>query len=307
MRIFSFEKWFLDILTRDGQYIIVFHTLTRILGIKICYLDIQMGNHFNHHQKLHIKRRKDHTIETEEGNLTLDETGAQFKLRLKTGEFEIRLTPEGDQSFVQSGLLIPADSPRKLSWKPLHLKAEITGKLPMGDRNQALLGTGYTDYLFSNLSPFRIPVRQLYWGRLHHREVDLTYAYALDRNQQILGSWMLLRHHGTRTQLQHLKIHSVEWKTYDPPNLSCPLSFILDATGTIQLRLRVQHGEPGVISEFIDNLSGMGKLQQAIIRWLSRNPRGIKFFARGTIEITQGSDRHTLEEIPMINEYVRFI
>jgi hypothetical protein len=306
MKIFSFEKWFLDILTKDGQYIILYYTLARFLRFKTCYLDMQIGNSSHLHQKLQVKKRRDHCLWTRQGDLLLKEEGGSLKLSLKDGEFELKLKPHHPLESDLEGLRIPAKGFSHLCWKPLHLKANLSGKLHTADLNQELSGIGYSDYLFTNLSPFKMPVRQLYWGRLHHRDVDLTYAYALDKDQQVLGSWMLLYQQGQRTQLKNLRIHSVKWKLYDPPHLSCPLSFIMDVKGKVRISLSIRHIAPAVTSEFLDNLLDMGRLMQAVLRRIAKNPRGIKFFSLASMEIHTESTTLKLKEIPMIDEYVSF-
>jgi hypothetical protein len=206
-----------------------------------------------------------------------------------------------------------------LEWKPLHLKAMVTGRFRIIGENEqvmeeeVLTGIGYTDYLSSTMSPFRVPVRQLYWGRLHSQDLDLTFSYALGEevpgaNDEVSGAQMMVQTGGVAIWFDKISVHPDKWEKFDPPGISCPVSYRVEATSQrIQLTLEVIHLKPAIVSEFMKNPKELGRFRMEILRKISRNPRGIKFYSFATLEYKFDGRIHRLDKVFMIDEYVCFI
>jgi len=66
-------------------------------------------------------------------------------------------------------------------WKLWTPKAEVDIEVKNNGRIERLQGTGYIDYVRFNLSPWKMPFRSLYWGRVHSKDswgVFISLAYA---------------------------------------------------------------------------------------------------------------------------------
>jgi len=306
MRLVRFEKWFIDVLTKEQDYIIVFHTITEFLGFRICFLEVNTGV-FHINKKLNILNREDHTLKTREGNILIEPGMGNLRLSLNDIDLELALTPVHNSGFNLPGMNIPETGQRSLRWKPLYLKAMVSGKLRIEGETRMIIGNGYVDYLLSTLSPFKVPVRQLYWGRLHSKDVDLAYSYALGEDNQVIGCQMIIQSHAKRTRINKLTVQTGEWKQYNPPGILAPESYSLEASGdTLQVVLSVEHLKPAVISEFAETPEDMGRFRRALLKRISRDPRGIKFNAISRLEISQGGKTQILDEIHMIDEFVVF-
>ncbi|HEC41890.1 MAG TPA: hypothetical protein ENI20_03585 [Bacteroides sp.] len=315
MRIFRFEKWFVDVLTAEGDYVIIFHTLTEVFGKKLCFVEVNIGRfeesgdskgyHFN--QKLKLLKREKHTVSTREGDILLEAGLGSMKLSLRDIDLDLVLSPVHHSGFDLPGMRIPETGHRALNWKPLFIKTMVSGKLRLKGDDQQVMGNGYVDYLISTLSPFKVPVRQLYWGRLHSKDCDLTYSYAMDKNGELVGSQMILQVGGNRIQLDKVEIQPADWKKFDPPGISCPQTYTLEAYDeACRVKMNVIHTKPAIISEFVKNTGELGFLRLALLKKISKNPRGIKFFSVASLDLTIDGRTEKLDNMLMIDEYVKF-
>ena len=79
MRLFRFEKWFIDILTQENDYIIISHTVTSVIGFRVCYIEVNLGTYasertqdgFQLNRKLKILRRENNTLWAGEGSIMI--------------------------------------------------------------------------------------------------------------------------------------------------------------------------------------------------------------------------------------------
>ena len=55
MRIFRFEKWFVDVLTPERDYIILFHTILEIFGIRACFVEANISQ-FGEGRNFHLNQ-----------------------------------------------------------------------------------------------------------------------------------------------------------------------------------------------------------------------------------------------------------
>ncbi|MGW8316237.1 MAG: hypothetical protein ACWGNV_11595, partial [Bacteroidales bacterium] len=314
MRLYRFEKWYADLLTSQRDYIIIFHTLLEILGMKICFVEVNLSR-FKREQDFHINRRlrrikrSGHAVFTEKGHIRYDEERGEIRLFLKELELELNIEPVHPPDLHVEGMRIDSGGGGYLIWKPLYLKADIEGRMLFkgkgveGKGEKAFSGKGYVDYLFSCMSPLRVPVRRLYWGRLHSQDIDLTYSYALGIHEEICGAKMMICIRGERIWLNVSKFRAEQWQQWEPPGISCPGSYLMKAgTERIQLALFVTHLKPAVISEFLEGPEELGRISRTVVRWISTEPKGIKFYATANLECTLDGETRKLEEIFMKGE-----
>lgn len=313
MSFLRFEKWFLDVLTPDREYILIFHTVTRVLGRQICFVEINAGSldgdrpGFHLNRKLRVTRREGHTLTAREGHILYEEGMGRIVLPLPGMEIELNVSPTHPSDFNRRGMIIRNQGGGSLDWKPLYIKAMVTGRIRREGELRKIAGIGYADYLFSDISPLRVPVRELYWGRLHSHDLDLTWSHALGSGSEVLASRLILFTGGREIILEELTVEPGRWRDYDPPGISCPESFSIRGTaGEIDLRMKVRHLKPAVISEFIENPKDLGRLKHQLLKKISKDPRGIKFFSEADVELSYPDRNMQLSDLLMIDEYVIF-
>jgi len=319
MRIFRFEKWFVDVLTPEREYIVLFHSILEVFGVRICFVEVnisQFGEGPNYHinRKLKGLRRSGHTLSTHQGTIQYEIGSGKIMLLLPGMEIKLNLRPDYPPDFHGKGMKIESSGNGSLEWKPLYLKTAISGSVRIEVEEKLVMakdqisGKGYVDYLHSSLSPFRVPVRQLYWGRLHSMDVDLTYSYALDDNENLCGSQLIIQSGAETIRLEEFLVHTDQWEVINPPGISCPVSYSIEASSQrLQVSLKVVHLKPAIVSEFAKNPKELGRFRLALLRQLSRDPRGIKFYSTASLELVLDGQTRKLNEVLMIDEYVRII
>lgn len=319
MRIFRFEKWFVDILTQERDYFILFHVLLEVFGIRVCFVEVNIsrfGDEYNFHlnRKLKVIRRSEHTLSLRQGHILYEEGMGKIKLSLRGMEIDLNLSPLHPSNFDGMEMKIRNRGGGTLEWKPLYLKSMVSGSIRIeGERKQVMdeekfTGTGYADYLHSTMSPFRVPIRQLYWGRLHSQDLDLTFSYALGAHDEVAGAQMIVQTGGETIRLDKISVLADRWEEFDPPGISGPVSYIVQASSQrMQLNLNVVHLKPAIVSEFMENPKELGRLGLAILRQISREPKGIKFYSSASLEFVLNGHTRRLDKVFMIDEYVKFI
>jgi len=322
MRIFRFEKWFADVLTPGQDYLIVFHTLLEVFGIKLCFVEVNISRfgeekayHLN--QKLKLLKRSGHFIATTQGQINYEEDEGRIMLSLRGMDLELNISPVHPSDFSGRGMHIESRRRGSLEWKPLFLKTEVAGRICFSgekELNEELItGTGYVDYLHSDMSPFKVPVRQLYWGRLHSEDLDLTFSYALGFRKKedgvhsdLCGALMIVRTGGETQWLDQISVQAEGWKEYNPPGISSPVSYRMKASSyKMKLVLEVLHLKQAVVSEFAENPKELGHLRLLLLRRFMGEPKGIKFYASCKLKMELEGVTRILDEVIMIDEYVR--
>jgi hypothetical protein len=167
--------------------------------------------------------------------------------------------------------------------------------------------SGYADYLSSTILPPRIPVRELFWARLHHRKMDITFALA--ENQAANQQWhiLIVRRGEHMYQLDRVEVKIVERKYSESMGLDYPEIYQIDGrSAQLSVRLTITHEFPAVESRFLDTPEGMSKMLARFLKRMSHDPKGIKFFSRvaGIIELPDKQIELTGDVL--ISEYVAF-
>ena len=319
MRIFRFEKWFADLLTPGQDYIIVFHTLLTVFGIKFCFVEVNIsrfaeGYNIHLNRKLKVIKRAGHTISTRQGHILYEAGMGKIMLSLRGMEIELNISPVHPFDLHGREMKIQNRGGGYLAWKPLYLKAMVAGKIRfIGEEGQEMdeetfTGTGYVDYLKSTMSPFRIPVRQLYWGRLHSQDLDLTFSYVLGIHENVSGAQMMIQTGGETLWLDTITVQADQWEDFKSPGISCPASYVVEGSSQrMQLLLKVVHLKPAIVSEFMKNPKELGRFGLAVLRGISKEPRGIKFYSSASLEYKFDGQKRRLNEVFMIDEYVGFV
>jgi hypothetical protein len=90
-------------------------------------------------------------------------------------------------------------------------------------------------------------------------------------------------------------------------NLLFADKYIIHGTsGDLNLTLEVSDHEEMIIDDFMDYRNEYGKMATAILKWISRNPHGIKFSASANIDIRIRNETYRMESFPFVDEYVEF-
>jgi len=165
------EKWYLDITSKQalGFYYIM---CLSIGPIRIGFSGI---NHFDSSGKLksfrfsRVKIRSFHSMSLKTAQLFTSISSAS--LNIDHGHSQIKGTwnflapPQKrmNKPFYKSEL-------GWCDWKVWTPKAAVNLEIRKNGTAEEIKGTGYIDYVRFNLCPWKIPIRRLYWGRMHNQD-----------------------------------------------------------------------------------------------------------------------------------------
>lgn len=194
---------------------------------------------------------------------------------------------------------------RRILWEPVHGRSIVQGSIRAGGRTWKAEGyDGYIDRLVSDVFPLFTPVRTLYWGRLHHPQGSLVYAVIPRPRPAALLTW-----DSGRGRLEFDKVEVAERGSRKSPvlGLAVPAAYSLTAEGPSGgVRLDVENTAPAVETGFIGDEDLRSGVWSRALSFLARNPRGIKFFSRGRVQVKDRGRTTEIEEASFFSEIVRF-
>jgi len=90
-------------------------------------------------------------------------------------------------------------------------------------------------------------------------------------------------------------------------NLLYADKYIIHGTSDdLDIVIEVCDHEEMIINDFLDYSNEYGKMASGILRWISRNPHGIKFGASANIDFRIRDETCRMERVPIVDEYVEF-
>ncbi len=313
---YFFKKWFFDILTPGRDYIFLYFAFVNFFGKKVGTLDITISNI---HGGPTLRRSIPVEFPAAIGHQPpSDIEESSFGLiEVRDGIREIRVNAPGllvDLTLVprtQSDLApleIAPGRKGRISWKPLVLSGLASGRVIVGPKEFAFdNAAGYEDYLSSNVLPFMVPIRDLQWGRIHHERLNIAYTSAAGPKDGKVWTKAYVEEGKKLIEISNLSIRRISSRNCSGLQFSCPEAYEIkgDANGSV-LTIRLDHISDATVSTFLDTDIISGSLQRWLVRRLSKDPRGVKSFAKASVELASTAGSLSVDDILCIDEYVRF-
>ena len=307
--MYRLQKWFFDLLTPSGEYVYAYVAVVRLAGREFRSLT------------LHVARPVQGLMLTRSipvvGCEQTEDAGEHRVIRLQAGEIVIggdscTLEVHDNRCFVNlryegcgkdnpMPVKISTASHHHILWRPLHLKYRVAGAVAVDDQRIGAHGAyGYVDYLECTYLPPGVPVRSLYWGRLHHPDFDLVYMHALGKRgtpawsgvcgrmcgKQIGGSDLALRIAAGKRGVGGTDGYELRWGDRGR-----------------EIVVNVRHVAPVQQGSFIDQQEFRSSAARSILKCLTRNPRGEKYLSSADAILSVGDTSQFINNIPMIDEY----
>jgi len=317
MKIFKFEKWYFDILTPQNDYIFFYYTITKLLKYNISFFNLNLipfkpsgliDRTYNINTKLKIKKTNNNSVSTDKGEIVIDKLGCKINLTLNGIKIRLTTHPYPIQDVVWSYLTINSKNHQFIKWSPLFLKSRFSGEFVLENNTISIDNYfGYADYLFSNYFPWKVPVKTMFWGRIHHNIYDLTFAYS--ENQKLVQKWckMIIRLDNYIYQMDDFIIVSKDYDYSNELGIMYPGSYKLyGKNNLITVELSSRHIKIADESTFIDLPVRLGNLQGKFLKYLSKEPKGLKFFSKAVVKINCRGSSYVFEDEFFIDEYVVF-
>ena len=317
MRIFEFRKYFFDIAsTDDSDYMIIFISILKTGPIYNSILQIQsakrnISNSYVstplYREKINFPAGRSNDISFSEGCIHFDKGYISLNIETSVCHIELKYSDLFDETQPCKLLEVLRSGINSIAWYPVRIKSQVTGTITLGqNRSDWDKTNGYIDFVrFSGL-PVKNNLKRLFWGRLHSKNIDLTYTIVeLTKNK--CSSMLLINLENKRIVFDEVNFDIDREKTSDSNSMTYPDRLILSSKNVdFTVKIEVFDHKELIISEFADLGKQYNGFFTYIIRKVSGNPEGIKFLAKANIELESKNDKFSFQEVSLINEYVRF-
>ncbi|NIM49921.1 MAG: hypothetical protein GTN62_06505 [Gemmatimonadales bacterium] len=184
---FFLEKWYLDTILDDGTLLIVLLGHLRALGLRRARLSAE----------LHLPDGRVVRGDASVGAIVPEGGGRRFHhgqlgetelvWRTSTLSGELRLISRHTSARLRDPLL--TDGKRQLRWIVEVPDADVEGELRWSAGRLAVAGRGYRDYLAVDLLPWRLPIRELRWGRAFAGDHACCWMRLGTHDAALEGTW----------------------------------------------------------------------------------------------------------------------
>jgi len=311
---FTLRKWYFDFLTPQQQYLFVYFAHVRMLGAVIRSLTIHLAEldggfrrtvsfRPRQHEEW-VDEYKVHHIRMPEGEIGLSDAGARITLERPECAVNLRFSLIGTS--LTDPLIISGGGRRSISWRPIGLRAAVSGEARLGDRTITVREVnGYMDHLDSTIFPLSTPVRTLYWGRIHHADVDLVYTHVADANTTRTWSRLYASNESGSIETAPVVLSVPAGSILAARNAVVPDAYtIAGRTDSQAIRVRITHVAAVQQGGFIDQQK-LPAAARRLLKLLTRDPHSTKFLSRAEIEVERRKGKQTWHDVPLINEIAR--
>ena len=309
------KKWFFDILTEEGIYIYFYYAFADFSVRKAAVLDL-IATHpekkLSLHESIRIPFPPEITSEPcedrDELSFGIKWAGNRTKeisFHFPAADCELKCvaevpSPRGDLEIKRKG--------RHILWKPILLRGSFRGDIRIGTNEFRISDApGYEDYLYSNVPPFGVPVRRLQWGRIHHDCLTIAFTAAAGDSPENTWSKILVKRDGHTVEIDGISVKRLSGKDCSELRMNYADSYMISARADdLEVELIFRHEAIASVSRFLDTPRYSKGIAAWAIRGYTRDPRGIKFFARVDVRIKDGSGDLVFSDVPCVDEYVVF-
>jgi hypothetical protein len=179
MTLFELRKWYFDVITGGGDVLYAYIVIYRILATRRALLSAHLvtsdGRHIRDSVTLPAPSLK-HRDGIEIAGHKLERTAPGLRLFLDLPKLRVDLlyAPAGDWRPNGKGVLLNKGR-RTLIWEVPLFRAAVSGTIePQGEKLDAG-GTGYHDLVRTDIPPWRLPAKELVWGRAHFPSASLVW------------------------------------------------------------------------------------------------------------------------------------
>ena len=201
MNFFHYKKWFFDVYINEGNYIILFISVIKIGWKRYAYLQLYSAENMNkkgfvnkiiYEIPLFFKEESMNSIIFDAGKIEFKEN--MVELQFHTAELNCQLSFVSDEKNDRFPLLLKISRRSVLNWKPLKLRSTVSGNLQVKSREKYDLfrENGYCDLVESNIFPWNVPVRKLYWGRIQNDACYLSWSVIKGKKDNTVSKMYLI-------------------------------------------------------------------------------------------------------------------
>ena len=199
MSLFKLRKWYFDVITDGGDVLYAYIVVYRLWGKRRALLSAHLvtadGRHINESVTLPAPSLKNEDrIEIGSHRFQKGPAGIRLFLDLPGLRVDLVYAQAGDWHPNGKGVLL-RQGRRTLGWEVPIFRAAVSGTLDAGGEKLDAGGTGYHDFVWTDIPPWRLPAKQLVWGRAHFPSASLVWNQLTTREGAVHQN-ILVKHDG---------------------------------------------------------------------------------------------------------------
>jgi hypothetical protein len=310
MNVFYLKKWFFDVLLPQKAYLYFYITQINLFGIKLSRINIHYvpeKNAISLSEPIKLEVKSIVSFGGPSGFFSQQQNVIQIKQ--KTGQLFLELNYKNELHDHPGHLPIELISKKKgsIQWMPIIIKSQVEGLINLGKLYVPIKQHyGYIGYVNATISPYKNPISELYWGRLHSSDLDLSYSISYVKKENTYYSYCFCRidnqfFYSDKAQLTIIK---KDWSNKLDLNYPKVISIAIQVDN-YKLLLYIDQKKILMESVFIDEQQKMNWCLLQFLKKFSKNPRGLKFLSMGEVEIRRDNSLKVLGG-NLISEYIRF-
>jgi hypothetical protein len=316
MRFYEFRKWFFDVIGGRDDYLILFFTQLKVGKSHRMYFQMhgsRRGPSLSFNPEISCIRTLGQ-IGNDGGVLLFDEGEVRFEnsdcsINLEFEDCKVNLVYRtGRINWSENPVHFYKQKNGFIDWIPLIPGSSVSGSIQT--RGEQIIfndARGYCDEVLSTILPWKVLIYQLHWGRLNHEKINLSYSVIRNRGSIPDVSRLYLEADGHFYILEGFSFEIIQQKKSTSMNLLYADQYIIHGTSCdLNLAIEVSDHEEMIINDFMDYRNEYGKMATGILKWISRNPHGIKFSASANIDIRIRNETFRIERVPFVDEFVEF-
>lgn len=311
--LYQFKKWFFDFNSGTERYAYFFLVEIRFLWFRWYSLT------FHHYQqdsgtvtltkylRLNIRNDDWENLQISGRELNISHHNDEVRIAIDFDDLIMALKISGLQDIQRDGGLVVSRGRKMIRWYPvsglLHSEGYIKTNGFVWNMNHE---TAYADALFSDVLPFLVPVKKMYWGRLADGDLRISYSVVFsDGGNQMSRCYVTWG----RQQMVFSDLTIRDASGFDgaPGHATEDQGYILKAGGTNgRLMVRIDHQAVVADGNFIDPDQYRFRMLVRLLGKISKNPGGRKFISRAEVRLETGEVSHHRENVTCADEYVVF-
>jgi len=307
MGFFEFKKWFFDVQNGEDDYLIFFVSQIKLGKKYFAYFQMHGAlGEISCIKSFHHKGNVTNGIKIREGSIQFENGGCTIDLDFEDRINLVYISEPIDWS--DHSMLLGNQKKKYLDWIPLILSGSVTGSITVsGATINYTNAVGYCDEVRFTFLPWKVPVKKLIWGRLLNKSVNLTFSIIQDSKTLQYVSKLFLDFKGNYYVLTGLSIDPQKQKKNTEMDLVYLDEYIIRGQNSeLSIIIEISDHHEMILNDFMDYKKEYGHLATGILRRISHNPRGIKFWAMADVIVNLNDKEYSFEKVPLIDEYVEF-
>ena len=306
---YKLRKWFFDINDTDKVYAYLFIAEVSILSCRKYYLTFHIYNRDSEQMtisKVVVAKKcsfTDTTFCIEGKELKIEHRDNHLTLFTFFSDLQINLVFDNIMIRPPEKKLTISRNERKICWFPFEGFILANGSITAGNKIfQSERLTAYGDFLFSDILPYKVPVKLMYWGRIAEADVRIAFSIVFTEDNRQSAICMI----NTGGKLVTFEDIRYERSGNDPDEDEKCRFKIIAVKDHYKLHIIIQRRETVAQGSFIDAEKFRNRMLFSIINRISKNPRGKKFLSYAKASFDFESNHYKWSNMVCIDEYVLF-